>query len=113
MIAADLCCCVKVDVRRPGLVSARWSRLFRPYYLASAGFVQWLSEYGPRAFSQPGPSGVCEQARAPSNLLRHWYQDAGAAADAPHANRQTHASIVFKRLSSMCYPFVKSAKIHS
>ena len=49
------------------------------YYLATMSFSQRASRYGPAARSHPGPSGVCEQASAPSALLRHWNQGAGLA----------------------------------
>ncbi len=42
-------------------------------------FSQRASRYGPAARSQPGPSGVCEQASEPLALLRHWNQGAGLA----------------------------------
>jgi hypothetical protein len=34
-------------------------------------------------------------------LLRHWYQDAGAATNAPHASMQAHASIIFRVVPNM------------
>jgi hypothetical protein len=41
---------------------------------------QWLSRYGPKAFSQPGPGLVWAHTCAASTLLRHANQGAGPAA---------------------------------
>ncbi len=73
----------------------------RCYFLLT-NFLQWLSEYGPLAFSQPWPSAVCAHTCLPSTLLRHWYQGAGSAASWAHrhASRIRASNFEKERISN-------------
>ena len=68
-------------------------RANRSYYLTTMNFSQRPFRYGPAARSQPGPSGVCEQASSPVALLRHWNQGAGLAAAVAMAAASENAAM--------------------